>query len=101
MHLAKSPSHVFTAGYGSESTSELRSLGEMEINARMFFRRPRVFVLRLRGGSESQERSEDSSGSRAVSKIANDQPAIPLRVMLLTGKTSSEAQFTAFDPTTV
>jgi len=36
MHLAKSPLHVFTAEYGSESTSELRSLGEMEIKARMF-----------------------------------------------------------------
>jgi len=47
MHLAKSPLHVFTAEYGSESTSELRSLGEVEINARMCFRRPRVFVLRL------------------------------------------------------
>ena len=27
---------MFTAEYGSESTSELRSLGEMEIKARMF-----------------------------------------------------------------
>jgi len=51
--------------------------------------------------SGSGRKAEDSSGPRAVSKIINDQHAIPRIVMLLTGKTSSEARFTASDPTLV
>jgi len=49
--------------------------------------------------SDSERKAEDSSGPRAVSKIINDQHAIPRIVMLLTGKTSSEARFTASDST--
>ena len=49
--------------------------------------------------SGNERKADDSRGPRAVRKTLNDQHAIPRIGMLLTGKTSSEARFTASDPT--
>ena len=52
----------------------------------------------LQSGNECE--ADDSCRPRAMSKIINDQHAAPPIVSLVLLLTSSEAQFTASDPTT-